>query len=78
MAVQAAGLGDELDDRAVARGERAVDGDAGVGAAGEGDAVDARIADQRGADRLAAAGQEMQHVGGHARGDADAARRGRR
>ena len=50
-AVQPAGLGDQLDDRAVARGERPVDGDTGVGAAGEGNAIDAPIADQRGADR---------------------------
>ena len=50
------------------RGERAVDGDPGVGAAGEGDAVDARVARERGADRLAASGKEVQHVDRHARG----------
>ena len=39
--VQAAGLGDEGDDRARPGGERAVDRPGRVGAAGEGDAVDA-------------------------------------
>ena len=64
--VEAAGLGDQLDDRAVAGGERAVDGDAGVGAAGEHHAVDPRVFHQRRAHRLALARQEMQHIGRHA------------
>ena len=77
-AILAAGLGNQPDERPVTRGERAVDGDAGVGAAGEGDAVDARIADQRGADRLAALREgDAAHPAARPR-HGDASRRGRR
>ena len=65
--VQAAGLGDERDDRAVARGQRAVDRPGGVGAAGEGDAVAAADAPTSAcADRRAVAGQQVEQVGGQA------------
>ena len=59
--VDAAGLGDQRHDRAVLGGERAVDLLADLGRAGEGDAGDARIVDQRRADR-AVAGDEMERV----------------
>ena len=45
--VDAAGLGDERDDRAGPGGERSRDRLRGLGAAGEGDAGDARIVHQR-------------------------------
>jgi len=61
-AVEAAGLGDEGDDGTGAGGQRTVDQVRRVGAAGEGDAVDAGMADQFGADRLAASGDEGQQV----------------
>ena len=57
-----AGLGDEFDDLAIAQSERPIDGDAGVGAAGEHDAVNAGIADQSRADNLAIARNDVQHV----------------
>ena len=64
--VLAAGFGDQHADRGVARGQRAVDRARGVGRAGEGDAGDARVARERGADGGAVARQELQHGFGHA------------
>ena len=63
--VDAAGLGDQRHDRPVFVGERAVDGAADFGRAGEGDAGDARIGDKARAD-VAVAGNEMQRARRHA------------
>ena len=63
--VDAAGLGDQRHDRAVLFSERAVDGAAGFGRAGEGDTGDARIGDEARTDR-AVAGNEMQRARRHA------------
>ena len=63
--VLAAGFGDQRHERR-ARGQRARDRARDVGRAGERDARDARIGDQRGADDLARARQQREHVGRHA------------
>ena len=60
--VQPAGLGDERQQRAFARRERAVDRLGRVGAAGEGDAGEIGMGDQRRAHRLAWTRQQMQHI----------------
>jgi hypothetical protein len=61
-AVQPAGLGDERHDRALALGQRLVDPPGGVGAAGEGHAVQALVGGQGRADRLAATRQQGQQA----------------
>ena len=63
--VDAAGLGDQRHDRRVLAGEHAVDRARDLGRAGEGDAGDARIGDERGAD-LAVARHELQRARRHA------------
>ena len=63
--VDAAGLRDQRHDRAVLGGERAVDRARHFGRAGEDDAGDVGMRDQRGAD-LAVALHEMQRGGRHA------------
>ena len=65
--VEAAGLRDEGNQRAVTRRQRAVDGARRVGAAGEGDAGQVRMFHQRRADGFAGAWQQMQHVIGLSR-----------
>ena len=65
MRVLAAGLGDQ-DGVAAALGELAVDKQGDLGRAGEDDALDARVGDQRSADGGAVAGEELEDVGGHA------------
>ena len=63
--VDAAGLGDQRHDGAVFIGQRAVDGAAGFGRAGEGDTGDARIGDEARTNG-AVAGHEMQRARRHA------------
>ena len=58
--VEPAGLGDEGHDRALARRQGAVDRPGGVGAAGEGDAGQHGMGEQRRADGLASPRQEVQ------------------
>jgi hypothetical protein len=68
--VLAAGLGDErhrLPVRAEAAGEALLQQPRDLGRAGEEHALDARVADERGAHGLAAARQELQHRARHAR-----------
>ncbi len=62
-----AGFRDQRRYRAIARGERAVDGVGRVGRAGERDAREARIAEQGFADARAITRQQMQHIQRHAR-----------
>lgn len=61
--VETAGFGNERQDRAGTVGELPVDDPGGVGAAGEGDAVDERVADQLRADGRAVARQQREQVG---------------
>ncbi len=61
-----AGLGDQRHDRSGAAGELEVDQPRGFGRAGEGDAGDPDIGDERRPDRLAGARQQMQDVAGDA------------
>ena len=63
--IDAAGLGDQRHDRTVLGGERAIDGAADFGRAGEDHAGDARIGDEARADG-AVAGNEMQRARRHA------------
>ena len=76
--VLAAGLGDQHARSSVALAQRALDQPRDLGRAGEDHAGDARVADQRRADVSPLAGQELQHVGGHAGIVQQRARRRRR
>ena len=71
--VDAAGLGDQRHDRRILRGQRAIDRTRHLGRAGEGDAGDTAIGDERGAD-LAVAWQQLQRSRWNAGLDAGSAR----
>ncbi len=64
--VDPACLGDQRHDRAGPAREHLVDPLCGLGRAGEGDACDPRVGDQRRADRLAGPRQEVQDIAGDA------------